>query len=142
MTTKYQITATQSQLELIQKALDMYSRIGMGQVGTAVTDHPDVIKRILNRPYPNHVNLFDVSSVVDATMKRWVFEELSQNGYLGIHSYKIDNSNRDAYDMIQVIRGKIAWNNHKEGDSTIYVQYDTPMKTGNEDFIQIEKVED
>lgn len=141
MTTKYQITATQSQLELIQKALDMYSRIGMGQVGTAVTDHPDVIKRIFSHR-PGHVSLFDVSSAVDAIMKHWVFEELSQNGYLGIHSYKIDNSNRDAYDMIQVIRSKIARDSHKDGDSTTYVRYDSPMKTGNEDFIQIEKVED
>lgn len=141
MTTKYQITATQSQLELIQRALDMYSRIGMGQVGTAVTDHPDVIKRIFNHR-SNLVSLFEVSIAVDAAMKYWVFEELPQNGYHGIHSSKINNSNRNAYDMVQVIRSKIAWDNHKEGDSTIYVQYDTPMKTGNEDFIQIEKAGD
>ena len=127
----YNLTLTETQLRTVQKALDCYSRIGMGQCGTAITDHPDVIRRIFEDS-DNAPGIWDVSCGIDVMIKSMVFTELTQGSFHGIRSEHIDESNRVAYDILQVIRHRLAWDNHKEGDRTIYVSYDRPLKTSGE----------
>jgi len=81
------------QLGVLQAALDLYSRTHMGQY----TD------------LPNSKNEFTTSHEDEQVIKSILFPELHANGYYGIHSDKISDSARVAWDLQQVIRYQWSW---------------------------------
>lgn len=102
----YTINLNKDQLKILQCALDMYTRIGCGQVGIAVTEHPDYKNKRQDGGYP-------LRSILNDLCRDYLTPELAKGTYYGIASKEVDDSNRIAYDMFQVLR--------KEVDKPFYV---------------------
>jgi hypothetical protein len=147
-----------SQLRLIQKALDFYSRIGIGQFG-AIKEHPSFEKNLYNVCRPDRepiigdrtlqgeiLDIKDGKALIAGSVKNKMWNEehewkkledvklstdytkyhnirdnvdtqlaevrntliqdysLGKNGSWLIHNEKVDETCREAYDIVQVIR--------------------------------------
>lgn len=153
------IEVTEEQAKLIQYALDMYSRIGVGQF-SVIVDHPTFKKHLEkmftpkkeievgdSTPQGEVLEVKDGKALIDGSVnkdghwckkKKWikisdvklspdyvkvhqtedyakrvlysarnilfVDETIGENGSWGIHNAKVDNSCREAFDILQVIR--------------------------------------
>ena len=92
---------TEKQAYLIMDALDLYSRIGMGQFDK-IKGHPT----IQNNIWDNHRDEYHDFADKELMIVRNKLFDISYglNGSQGIHSTKIDDTNRLAFDIKQVIR--------------------------------------
>jgi hypothetical protein len=126
----YTLVMTEKQANIIKDALDVFSRLQMGQ-GWVIDD-------IFHQGY-------EKSRMIDHMFKSVYFPSLEENAYHGIHSKEISNDARVAYDMIQVIRHRIFWDNHPDEDKHSWcVSSHKPMKSSmdnKEDMIKIERVD-
>ena len=121
--TKFILEVEERQLRVILSALDMYSRMGMGQLDVAVEE-------FLNRrfkydeaivpfpvPYPGEPRLA-VKWLIN-TLKAVVFGH-PPNGSWGISAEEVPLGCREAFDLRQVFRKALAEENHRralaEGD--------------------------
>jgi hypothetical protein len=118
----YEIKVNEQQLKIMQYALDMYSRIGCGQVGIAVTDHPD--HNCLNKEFDR----YELRKKLDDVARGYLNPDLQYGVCYGITSKHVGESNRVAYDMFQVIRGEL--NNNSSFLPSLF-------KTSKENLIQI-----
>lgn len=105
---KYQIEAEEEHLEIILQALDMYSRMGTGQLEVSVdeflrTHFSDQWRRVEigNGEDPWQVGP-EVRRHVDA-IKKLMFDH-PPNGSWGIRNKLVPKRCRSAYDIIQVLR--------------------------------------
>jgi len=128
----YQIRLNQKQLELIQKSLDLYSRLQCGQLKE--------LSNNFSSPFQDRLNDNNREEVTDCvnTIKTIIYPELSTSSSFGIFGPQTPDSAKIAYDMIQVIRYKIAWSNNPEGGITI--NFDSPLKCSSEPMIDVEKI--
>lgn len=136
---QYALLTTVEQAGVVQRALDLYSRIGMGQF-EAIIDHPDVAARIAAVPG------FTVENVTApmAAFKR-SFHNMPEGGFHGIHSMAIDESNRVAWDLQQVIRHRLS---HDRADAEgagpedrHLVSFDTPRASSTMPLPTFSKVD-
>ena len=106
------ITITEEQLRLIQDALDMYSRIGIGQMWV-IKDHPtfeEILRKKSTFDGKVDYNIYhDIRKRADKyfTLGRdtlLIDSTHGQHGSFGIYNKEVDESSRIAYDLIQVIR--------------------------------------
>ena len=107
------LTVTNEQLRLIQQALDFYARIGIGQLDQ-IKDHATFQKYLYNSFKDKHgktdyQRLNEVRDVIDEMLlpaKRILYQEdnVSVHGGWGINHANVDDSCRDAFDLVQVIR--------------------------------------
>jgi len=101
------------QLRLIQSALDLYSRIGIGQF-EVIKEHPTFERHLANQlidkdgktDYGQYHTVRDSVDLMLVQPRNMLIQEPNhpQNGSWGIHNPKVDETCRDAYDLIQVIR--------------------------------------
>jgi hypothetical protein len=113
-----QLTMTESQANTIMKALDFYSRVGMGQLKE--------IKNVIE--YFNKD--WDKADIVDdhiIAIKEVYFPELSRDGYYGIFGSDTPEESKISWDLIQVIRYAIAWHKYPNGGYT--VDFGPPIKS-------------
>ena len=117
------------QARVIIKALDLLSRLHMGQM-----DEVELFYRWagipMNRPIPCE-KVRQLCSMI----KSQVFPELTSGGYYAISSSKISEEARVAYDLIQALRYPIAWEENPKGDIT--VNYDMPTQTAKCDLAKV-----
>lgn len=121
------LTVSEEQLRLIQRALDLYSRIGIGQFGE-IKDHPTFQKH-LNKEcevdgktdYERYHSTRDLADNVLFQARNILYNDSSigKNGSWGIHHPNVDDSCRDAYDLIQVIRHEFWKQNPQRSDLTV-----------------------
>lgn len=122
------LTVTDEQLRLIQQALDFYSRIGIGQF-ERIKEHP-TFEAHLHSEFKNedgktdYSKLHSVGDEVDEIFtqaKRLLYNEPSavKNGGWGINNPNVDNSCRDAYDLVQVIRHEFWKRNTNRSNITV-----------------------
>ena len=121
------LTVTEDQLRLIQQALDFYSRIGIGQFGE-IKNHPTFEKHL-------HIE-FEIDDKTDYSRYHAVRDSvdnmlvqprnmlynnnsLSRNGSWGIFNPNVDDSCREAFDLIQVIRHEFWKKNPKRSSITV-----------------------
>lgn len=144
---KYTLTINTEQANILIKALDLYSRIGMGQLGSLI-DHPDLFSRMMTKDGWHIMTLGDKLEPV----KQELFG-LSKGCYHGIHSDQIDDSNRVAWDMLQVVRHRLAWDWAEHTGKTdgvernwstmMAVSYDKPMKSSDKvELATIERIDE
>ena len=118
--TKYILEMTEAQARNLVRALDLYSRIGMGQLeavgqevqmwsGQAISPDEETKKGIKNLK----AALFGFS-----------------HGHLAITAEKVHDTYRISWDTMKVVRHAVAWHNCPEGGAT--VDFATPMKYGSE----------
>lgn len=108
------LEVTNEQLRLIQQALDFYCRVGIGQF-TVIKDHPTFEKHLWNKCKDDNSGKVDSSRyrdirhdadhvLTDARNILYDDRRFGTNGGWGIHHSNVDNSCRDAFDLVQVIR--------------------------------------
>jgi len=112
---KYNITVTETQAELLVCALDLYSRIGIGQFEEVASVY-DPARKLENW---DSIHTLLLAAKEEAGHPR--------NGSHGIMNPKVRDVFRAAYDLQQVIRHKVAWSRNPEG--SILVHHDTPHQT-------------
>jgi len=126
---EYKITVTERQADIIIDALDLWSRMHMGQWNEILMFAK------------NHDCRFEAEKLIDVL--RFICGMLpgrSPSGYYGIHSKEISDSARVAWDLQQVIRHRLSWDRDPEGGWT--VNFDTPMQSCEEEpLARIEKME-
>jgi len=129
---KYQLELDEEQAKIIQRALDLYMRVGTGQI-----EHPvcDALTRAM----------FDVSTDQFCAARdelAIVSEKLtgySSNASRCIGSPDLPNEFKRACDIHDVIRHRIAWDRNPEGG--IGVSFLGPFHWGEGDLPKIKKVE-
>lgn len=107
------LLVTEDQLSLISRALDLYSRIGIGQLDKLL-DHPTFVneRKLYCKDANGNTDWVKNSDLKEETERRLVHarelllpnDHLPLNASLGIHSPNVDESCRVAFDIHQVIR--------------------------------------
>ena len=113
---RYTLTCSAEQAALLVRALDLYSRIGIGQ-----------FEEILNVYDAQHT--MEVSLRQDARLAINEAKALAghpDSGSYGIHSPEVRDEFRAAFDLQRVIRHRLAFDRKPEGD--IMVDFDTPYQ--------------
>lgn len=107
---------TEKQANVIMDALELYVRIGIGQFDK-IKDHPTIHNHIWN----NHREEYHYFADDELLAVRNKLFDLSYglNASHGIHSPLIDDSNRVAYDIKQVIRYEFWKNNPNRSEGTV-----------------------
>ena len=134
---KYKVELNESQVELMSRALDFYSRIlalQFREINNVLMDakmrDPKSIKEI------TFENIRNIADEMEKLKDKYT--DLSQHESNGITNESTPEEARVAYDMFKVLVHRISWDNHPEGGFQTY--FDTPMHYGNEDLIKIEKI--
>lgn len=124
---KYNLTLNEKQAEILIAALDLYSRIGIGQ-------------------FEDVLNVYDRNLKLDYEVREQLRRDLNKakiaaghppNGSYGIHNPEVRDEFRTAFDIQQVVRHRIAWDRKPEGG--IQVNFDTPRQIGTEPLAEISK---
>ena len=123
---KWQLVINHSQALTMIQALDLYSRIHMGQI--------EEITRYGSALLPA-VPSGDLGSWFNS-IKAKMFPELpSGHAYHGIHSPVISDVARVAWDLQQVVRHRVSWDTEDPKDKPPFrgVNYDPPIKSSEEE---------
>jgi len=126
---KYKIeNISEKQLNVIMEALDLHSRLLCGQLSE--------IENFLRFNYNKH-NLLNHTKIHDAIydIKEEFFPELRLGASHSIRSQETPPKAQIGYDIIQVARHIRAWSKNPEGG--FQVDYQTPWKCGQEEFVEI-----
>lgn len=103
---KYSITVTKEQAKLISLVLDIYSRMESGQ-----------LKYVFSMvPWKHNENLKSVEPILKELQ---LLLTGIQNGNLGIGN--VSNSAKMAYDLHQVIRHRLSWDENPSGGIQILI---------------------
>lgn len=128
---KIHLELNQKQAETMKQALELFARIGMGQLHD-LKFHPAFQKRNYDRQ--------EVDEWLDK-VKETVFDDLYGRGHsYGIRHENTHEASKEAYDMYQVIRHALAWNRNPEGHFWS-VEFDEPTQFSQQPLItcKIEK---
>jgi len=122
------LTLTEEQADTLLAALDIYSRLKMGQF-SAVTDL-----------FP--ARHFDRTAAAAALKeaRQAVMPELDPRGYYGIRNLEAGEQARVAFDVQQVLRHALAWHRYPEGG--IGVCFNAPYRVSREPLIRVEILAD
>jgi hypothetical protein len=128
----YKLSLTEAQARIIIDALDLFSRIGMGQLY-------EIAHVLRTNVIGSQTNLSDRLDAIDKLTREasacWMD---CAGGYYGITSNNISDVYRIAWDLQQVIRYRLAWDKNPNGG--IQVQFDRPLKSSNEPLAIIKKI--
>lgn len=120
--TKYKIELNEEQVNTLIKALDLYSRIGLGQFHEILDWQFNWNKNI---SYENDNYICEQLDLI-----KFILTDFSSNEYRGICSPDTPERCKVAFDIQQVVRYCQAWHNNPKGDIT--VNYDEPMVCSNQ----------
>lgn len=97
---KYTITITQTQAEVMNRALELYSRLKAGQLSEIYFEFMD--------PKKSSRELFEVAAKV---MKRSIWPDMEYNATKGVGQDTRDGNGKGdiAWDMHEVLRHRLAW---------------------------------
>lgn len=131
---RHVLTLTDAQADLLVAALDLYARIGIGQLETLL-EYPGVRLSPSGRADARyHV----------AALKHELFDlPISASDSYGIYSQEAVLPAKNAYDLRSVVRHRLAWDragNPTERDwrTMITVDYDEPRQAGSEELATIQ----
>ena len=134
----YTITVTEKQAKLIAQALDLVSRLQMGQ-------WPEFIDWLPQQHLFNRHELREKIQPIMAEHFRKARPEGCQypidgwNNNYDIHSEFVRDAARVAWDLQKVIEHQLAWDHSPNGGIT--VDFDGPVHAGKEPLATIVKVE-
>ena len=118
MAHKYNIVVDEQQARILVAALDLYSRIGIGQLTEVV--------RVYNYEWKMPVPMVDRLVDVMNEAKRVI--GFGPGGSYGIHSPDVHDVFRRAFDIRCVVRHRLAFDRTPEGG--LGVDFDTPRQIG------------
>jgi hypothetical protein len=116
-------------MEIISKAMDLYSRLCMGQMEI-------VAEFICDHAPKNERTDYDAIRTVASMMKEAL--GLPENGTPGIYSDQVQDQARIAWDIRKVIDHRISWDKNPKGG--MQIMYDKPNQAGALPLVEITKV--
>lgn len=121
----YQIELNEKQVNYLIKALDLYTRIGLGQ-----------FEEILNWEFQWNKLSYEFSTEIRQRLDfiKCLLTGLPSSASRGIFGSDTPEGCKIAYDIQQVVRHCVAWNNKPEGDWT--VDFREPMNASQEPLPQ------
>lgn len=127
---EYNLTLTQKQADMVQRALDFYVRIGMGQWHEFINVIDDMMMRGM-LPQSDFEKTRDVEDQLRSAINnaKLVHLGLHPNGGLGVGNQKIGDAIHSAYDLLVVLRNAIA---SAENHARHSVWNNKPLHYGNE----------
>lgn len=117
---------TGKQADVLVSALDLYSRILIGQFEEIA--HLSLVYNVDMLPENMMERHHQFSDELRKLKERLL--AIPRNGSFGIHSREVNDAARVAYDIQQVVRNALAWERTPEGG--IGVNFDRPMQTGSQ----------
>jgi hypothetical protein len=147
----YLLKLTPAQVRVLADACDLYSRIGVGQF-----EEIDSMARVgmLRRRDDASgavasANRLDLARKALNAAKQWLLGMAPSESY-GIHSPSVHDSFRVAWDLQQVLRHRLAWDdrgnparrNWSGPNSMTSVHYDEPRATAKEPLASVERASD
>ena len=129
---KITMELSEKQYKIITRALDLYSRIQMGQLHEIVQVIAFESGKHIEHPERHKVN--NLLSEV----KQYIFG-LDNNAYNSICSDEVSESAKISYEIKQVMDSKLAWNQNPEGGWQ--VQYDEPFEVTKYDLPVVEIID-
>ena len=126
---QYQLTLNDEHVQMLLRALDVYSRIGCGQLNR-------ILELFLGDPRRR-----ECSSIQREALFRFKQQLLPLEGdaSYSICSPEVPVDYRLAWDVLQVVRHHVAWEEQPAGG--LFVQFDSPMNTSGAPFCTIETVD-
>lgn len=120
---KITLTLSDKQAQVLVGALDLYSRVLIGQI--------ENVEEVLRLNYPDlaTARLGTARGLCDTI--KMILWEFQSGASFGIHNPRVPDKARQAWDLQQVIRNTIARTKNPEGG--IQVCYDTPTQTSTEE---------
>jgi len=115
----YNLKLTEEQAQILAASLDLFTRVGCGDFEEMLR-HPTWQLKTLMSLTPNTRR--DLESNLDRV--RLAIADLRHSERIGIPA--ADEINKIAYDVLQVIRHKLAWD--KNPDGGMQVKFQEPMK--------------
>lgn len=135
----WKIEVSDKQAGVILKALEVYSRLLMGQISTCLEEFSDLS--------------YDDRQIIHNFARQYIFKELdSPHAFYSIcNREKVDEKAQIAWDIQQVVRQAVCWHRAGKklgvdkrdwGDGMWGVSFDDPFQTSDEPLCKIERVED
>lgn len=120
----YRLTASREQVGLIASALDMDSRLALGQL-ERILEHPVVNLKVTgdNRKQAEY-HLHQLKAILFG---------FPPNASHGIHHTEVPDRARQAYDIQTVLRHRLAWDQHNaeaNGSKPFGVYFNEPQQIG------------
>lgn len=112
-----------NELSAISVAVENYARISLGQLNYGRDLLMSGFHHLEAEKFVQIAECFD-------------FANNKLDCHYGIHNNSVSEDARTAWDMYQVVRNYVSWKNNPDGG--IGANYDTPMRVGIRDLIQIE----
>jgi hypothetical protein len=138
------IQLTEEQLRLVQDALEMYSRIGIGQFWV-IKDHPTFEKMLRRKCTDDGETDYSLYHEIRESADRYLSigrdtlicdSTLGNHGSFGIFNEKADDSCRVAYDIVQVIRHEFWKRNPNRSENVVMAS--KMLTTKDSDKIKVE----
>lgn len=131
----YEIRVTKEQACTLQKCLEFYARILMGQF--------DEIKYgVMDSPVYEKMPQHDIDAFSDALKDLQKLFTGATNTYYGIAGDMSPKDAKIAWDLYQVVRHRIAWDEHPEGYKEFYsVSFSDPSPVSQEPLAEMKKVD-
>jgi hypothetical protein len=126
-TRAYRLTLTEDQLRVIKSSLESYSRMAIGQFKTSLEEvwYDKVYK----------VDRKRLEAACDE-LKELFTGLMSKGASYGIHQEEVREEARIAYDLNQVIRHRLAYDDNPKGGNT--VNYHEPLRSSTQPLPIIE----
>lgn len=132
--TRWQIEVDDKQLEIINNALDMYTRMLLGQVHIALEAIPDLT--------------YKDREVIHHFARQYILSEMYPNQSPGIASKEANKNAQIAWDIYQVLRQSYYWEkagkdpkkDTRDWSTMNQVFYDDPLKTSDHPLCTISKI--
>lgn len=136
---KYQLEVNETQLRIIEQALEVLSRIGTKQYHIALEQIET--KDTFGLGY-------ETLQILERIIRKAEELNMPNNASYGIHSPEISDKFRVAWDMIQVFRYVRSWANaeHKPKDRDKYtgiystINFNSPMKSSEQSLPKCEEI--
>lgn len=122
---KITIEMSDEQAYTIQDALELYSRVLIGQI--------DIVNEVVRRELGTVTDYRELETLANK-LKDGLFPELTKYRSYGIPGCKSIRA-RVAWEIMTCIRNSMAWYKHPEGGNT--VNFDPPTQYSNEPLIKI-----
>lgn len=126
MTKRYTLTMSAEQASVIIRALDLYSRIGIGQF--------EEVARVYETS--RDLSFMQEEDLKTCLINAKVAAGHPKNGSFGIHNIVVSDKFRVAWDLQQVVRHRMAYDTRPEGNP-MNVHFDTPYQCSKEPLATI-----
>lgn len=134
---EYSLGLTTVQAQLTSAALDMYTRIGLGQLEN-ILEHPAIFAKL------SAENRADAEWLVHRL--KYLLFGFEPNASHGITNLAVDDKARQAYDIRCVIRHRLAWDKagnppNRDFQTMFGVDYDPPTHLGGQPLATMQRIE-